>query len=118
MRQEGTRVLLIYNGRLVCSLPWQAAEQLGGALTAQARRAEEEALAPRIVADQALLTRLGVPFGLTRRRDLLREAANEAAWNSRLRRYVPPGRARGIETQEIFGTPMIRRHSPMEDDDG
>ena len=43
VRCEGDRVLLIYNGTLVCSLPYQAAEQLSRAILAKAKQAEEQA---------------------------------------------------------------------------
>lgn len=112
VRCEGDRVLLIYNGTLVCSLPYQAAEQLSRAILAKAKQAEEQAHALDIVSDQAILTRLGIPFGLSNRRDILKEAANEAAWNSKLRRYIPPARAGGIASQAIFGTPAVIRHDP------
>src|SRR5687768_10803239 len=92
VRQEGTRVLLLKDGRCVLDLPWQAALELAQALQAQGKRAEEIACAPAIIHDQAILTRLGFRFGLTSHPALLREAGKEAAWNSRLRRYIPPRR--------------------------
>jgi len=110
VRQEGTRVLVLEGGRLVLELPWEAALTLARALQVQGKRAEEEAKALEIVADQAILTRLGAPIGLTSRPDLLREAAREAAWDSRLRRYIPPGRARGIGSGEVVGAPRVIRH--------
>jgi hypothetical protein len=100
-------VLFIVDGRIVFDAPYQAALQIAGAIHAKAKEAEEEANAHLIIADQALLTRLGVPFGLTNRKDMLRAAANEAAWNSNLRRYIPPSRAKGVASQEVFGTPTI-----------
>ena len=106
--REGTRVLVLHNGRKLFDLEYQAAELLAKALRVQAKRAEEDAKALDIIADQAILTRLGVPVGLTSRPDMLKEACREAAWNSDLRRYIPPSRARGIASQEVFGTPTIR----------
>lgn len=114
VRQEGDRVLLIYNGRLVASMPWQAAENLGKALRVQARRAEEIAERERIVMDQAIVTRLGVPIGFTSNPHLLKTAANEAAWNSDLRRYIRGNRAKGIASQEIFGRARVVQHAPKE----
>jgi hypothetical protein len=106
VRREGARVLVIEDGQAILDLPWQAADDLARALTVQARRAEEEARAEQIVGDQALLIRAGAPFGLTNRPDLLAEAAKEAAWNSRLRRYLP-----GVPSGEQWGTPTIAKHS-------
>lgn len=117
VRQEGDRVLLLHNGRLLFSLPWGAALELGRALHVQGKRAEEEAEAARIVYDQAILTRVGFPVGLSNRRDILTEAAREAAWNSKLRRYIPPARAMGIARQTVFGTPSVRALPPKESND-
>jgi hypothetical protein len=107
IRREGNRVLFIVDGRVVFDAPYQAALQIASVIHAKAKEAEEEANAHLIIADQALLTRLGIPFGLTNRKDMLRAAANEAAWNSNLRRYIPPSRAKGVASQEVFGTPTI-----------
>jgi hypothetical protein len=114
VRQEGDRVLFIYNGRLITSLPWQAAESLARAIRAQAKAAEEVSKADQIVFDQAILTRLGVPVGLTNNPRILKAAANEAAWNSNLRRYIRPSRAKGIDSQEIFGRATIIQRPPQE----
>lgn len=114
VRQEGERVLLLHNGALLFSLPWQAALDLARALHAQGKRAEEEANAVRIIYDQAILTRVGFPIGLSNRRDILAEAAKEAAWNHDLRRYIRGDRAIGIANQTVFGTPTITAHTPSE----
>ena len=114
VRQEGDRVLLLHNGTLLFSLPWQAALELGRALHVKGKLAEEEANAARIVYDQAILTRVGFPVGLSNRPDILAEAAKEAAWNSDLRRYIRGGRAMGIANQTVFGTPTISVSPPKE----
>lgn len=110
VRREGNRVLVIENGQAILDLPWDAALELARALHVQGKRAEEEVKALDIIADQAILTRLGVPVGLTSRADMLREACEEAAWNSDLRRYIPSGRAGGITSGAVFGAPTIIRH--------
>lgn len=115
VRQEGDRVLLLHNGRLLFSLPWQAALELGRAFTIQGKRAEEDANAIRIVYDQAILTRVGFPIGLSNRRDILDEAAKEAAWNRDLRRYIRGDRAVGIANQTRFGTPTITAIPPRKE---
>lgn len=112
IRQEGQRVVVISNGKAILDLPWDAAQALARALHIKAHAAEEEAKALDIIYDQAILTRLGVPFGLTNRPDLLKEAANEAAWNPDLRRYIKGKRAGGIESRAIFGTPSILQKEP------
>jgi hypothetical protein len=89
VRQEGTSVLIFVDGQLVLDIPWDGALELSKALHIQAKRAEELAKAPQIVADQAILMRAGWPFAaLSARRDIIEEAGKEAAWNSDLRRYM------------------------------
>lgn len=89
VRCEGTNVMLFVDGQLVLDIPWEHALELSKAIHIQAKRAEELAAAPQIVADQAILMRAGWPFAsLTSRPDILKEAGKEAAWNSDLRRYM------------------------------
>lgn len=107
IRQEGDRVHLLYNGRLICTLPHDAALAVARAIHAQAKKAEEWSHAEAIVFDQAILTRLGVPLGLTSHPTLQKEAMKEAAWNSDLRRWIRGKRAGGIESQAVFGTPTV-----------
>lgn len=108
--REGTRVALIVNGREVLAGEYDQFLELARALYTQAKLAEEHAKAEAIIYDQAILTRLGVPFGLSSNPDILREAAKEAAWNTSLRRYIEPQRAGGIASQAVFGTPTIKKH--------
>ena len=79
VRQEGTNVVVIREGRAVFDMPWDAALQLARAIFSQAKRAEELASAERIAEDQAVLLRLGVPVGLSSRRDIQEEAQKRAA---------------------------------------
>ncbi len=115
VRQEGTHVLVIREGRAIFDMPWDAALELAAAIQAQAKRAEELAHADAIAGDQAILLRLGVPLGLSDRRDIQQEAQQRAAWDSELRRAIPLGRAKGvggIRSAAVFGTPRIIRHRP------
>ena len=105
---EGTDVVFEVDGRLIFKTSWREALAIADAIRTQAKRAEELAHAPGIVADQALLIRKGLPFGLTRRVDLLREAVKEAGWNRTLRRALPGG----IRSTSVVGTPAVRRHAP------
>lgn len=106
IRQEGTRVHLIIDGRLVADLPWNAALEVAQAIRAQAGRAEEIAKREQVIFDHALLLRAGSPFGLALDPYLRREAAKVAQWDSTLRRALPGG----IRSRETFGTPAIVRH--------
>jgi len=102
VRVQGERVLLLHDGRLVADLPWKAAQALAKALAFQANRAEEWAKAERVALDQAILMRTGAPFGLTDDWAILGEARKLAAWDSRLRRYIP-----SIRSREAFGRPAV-----------
>lgn len=106
IRQEQARVLLIVDGKTILDMPWDATLEIAGYLYLQAKKAEEFAQATRIINDQAILTRAGFPIGLSNNPHILKEAAKEAAWNSRLRRYIPPG----VRSGEIVGTPTIINH--------
>ena len=121
VRQEATQVVVIRNGVTVFDMPWDAALQLARAIFSQAKRAEELASAERLADDQAVLLRLGVPIGLTSRRDIQEAAQQRAAWDSTLRRYIPLKRAKGVggvRSGESFGTPRIIRHKPGDRQDG
>jgi hypothetical protein len=108
VRREGDKVLLLSGGLLIAEMPWQAADDLARALTAKARQAEEHVKAERIAFDSAILMRAGVPFSLSNRRDILKEAMKEAAWSTKLRRYMPGG----VKSREVFGIPSIINHPP------
>lgn len=111
IKQEGDRVIFLCNGRLVFSMPHDAAEVIGRAILSQAKRAEEYARAETIALDSAIMLRAGAPFILSDRRDILTEAQKLAAWDSQLRRYMPD---RGIKSQEVFGCPVVINHPPKE----
>lgn len=117
VRQEATNVVVIREGRAIFDMPWDAALELAQAIYVQAKRAEELAKAEAIAGDQAILLRLGVPLGLSNRRDIQAEAQQRAAWDSTLRRAIPLRRAKGVggvRSKEVFGTPRIIRHEPGE----
>jgi hypothetical protein len=108
VQQDGNQVLLVKDGTLLVRLPWEAAQVLAKAIQIQAGKAEEIARAEQIIFDDAILLRAGAPVGLSSNPIILDQAAKEAAWNSKLRRYMPGG----IKSKEKFGTPRIIRHRP------
>lgn len=110
IRQEGSRVLVIKGGRAVLDLPYQAALDLAKALHGKARQADEWANAQAVIADQAIVTRLGLRFGLTSNPMLLKEAVHAAAWSRDLRRYIPSSKALGIASQTVIGAPSLISH--------
>jgi len=110
VRQEGTRVLVIEDGRTILDMPWDGALALARAIHVKGKAAEELAKAAEIIFDQAILQRLGVPLGLTSNPDMQKVACVEAAWNSDLRRWIRSGRAGGIASQAVFGVPRVIKH--------
>lgn len=108
VRTEGTEVLLIHNGRLVFRCPWQKADELAKMLTAKARQAEEQARAPEIAWDSAILLRSGAPLGFSSDPKIQGEALKSALYSRDLRRYLPGG----IRSKAIFGQPTMVAHPP------
>ena len=109
IRKEGTQVHIILEGRLLMQLSWQSALELAKELGHVAHLAEEEAKAEQIIQDQAILHRAGVPVGLVTRKDMALLAAKEAAWNSRLRRFIRP---RQDVPQGIVYAPRVTQSKP------
>lgn len=103
VRQEGEKVLLVLDG-IGTELPWEKALELGRALIQQGHRAEEIVKHEQVIEDQALLTRIGAPFGLAVDPRVAREAAREAVNNTKLRRYLPGG----VKSKEFVGAPAVR----------
>ena len=107
--QNGSRVLLLSNGRLVADLPVKAARELSKALRSVSALAEEWEVAERLIDDQALMIRTGAPVGLTDNMAINKAALTEAQWG-KYRRYIPnPG---GIKSQAVFGRSRIIQSDP------
>ena len=115
VRLEGARVVIVQNGRKILDVPCgEVADTLAQAIWAQSRKGEELQQAERIVFDNAILLRKGIPIGLSNHPKILEETRKEAAWNSDLRRYLPGG----VKSEEQFGTPAIKRHAPAAKKEG
>ncbi len=109
VRQEGTKVLMVIDGR-ASEMPPEAARLLARALIEKAAAAEELARVDSVILDSALLLRIGVPIGLTKHPKILEEARKEAVTNRDLRRYAPGG----VRSSEQFGAPRITQTPPPE----
>jgi hypothetical protein len=105
VRQNGMEVLLLHNGRRVASVPWQHALQLAKAIQATARRAEEIEKHDQVAFDHAIMRRVGAPFGLALNCHVRTLGDQMAAWNSKLRRYLPGG----VRSQERLGVPTVTK---------
>lgn len=100
IRQEGNEVTILFNGKFLSRMPWDKALAFSTAVRIQALRAEEVDKAQLIVADQALLTRHGIPIGLSNNPKINAEAFRES--------QHLPGPA-GICPTSVVGTPTILR---------
>ncbi len=112
VKQDGDNVIIESQSGMIVVIPWDAALELSKAITTQAKRVEEWQKANGIIADQAILIRLGIPLGLTNNSAIQKEAFKEAQYNSDLRRYITGNRVKGIPSEERFGTPTLIQHSP------
>lgn len=79
VRTVDTKVVLLVDGRGV-EIPWEHAIAVGKALLTKASEARENAKAAILTADHALCLRAGLPFGVTNRPDIQREAWKEAQY--------------------------------------
>lgn len=87
------------------------ARVLWTSLLAKARECEEQEKAPQIVKDNAVLDRLGMPFGLSNDPKIKAATRHEALNSSELRKAIP---LVGIKSAEVVGTPTIENKSKKE----
>lgn len=92
--------------------PWEAALEVAKAITIQARAIEADIKAGKIIMDQALLMRLGIPIGLTSNPALIKEAMNESVHDPKLRRHITGSRVKGIKSAEKLGIPTLIQGKP------
>jgi hypothetical protein len=110
IRVEGTKVVLVVDGKEYLELPWDAAMKVGRAMVSCAKEAEELAKALKIAHDQAFIIRAGLPFGLTNHPAIHKEAGKLAAHDRDLRKM--PG---GIKSTESVGKPRLIKMPPTEE---
>lgn len=91
-------------------IPWQQALEFARAIYVKAKEAEEFAKANRVIADNALLLRAGVPVGLSNNRKIIDETIKEAVHNRDLRRHLPGG----VKSQAVFGVPQVIAKPPVQ----
>lgn len=106
---EGDKVVLVINGRRVCDMPVAIAQQVSKLIYQKAMVADEYANANRIIMDQAIMQRAGMPIGLSSHPKIVEEARKEAQWNTQLRKSMP---LKGIEPRAVVGTPSLIKHRP------
>ncbi len=112
IHDNGRVILIVNNDPKGLAMPWQKADEVIAAMRQVTREAEEYCKANRIVADNALMQRAGLPVGLSNNPAIMRESIKEALYDRDLRRALPPKKAAGlgdIQTRGVVGTPMLRR---------
>lgn len=102
------RVVILMDGKFVCDMPWQKADECATALRATARKAEEYAKAPTLIQAAAALIRSGAPFALTGNYEIQQAAYTAAQWDPALRKLplaaVPS--PRDVGTPTVIQTPQ------------
>jgi hypothetical protein len=101
---DATHTLMVFQGRVVASIPWQACLEVGASFTVAARKGEELAKAPDIIAQDALLVRTGAPFALTDNPRIRDASYNDAQWDPHVRRAMP---LRAVPSPRQCGTPTL-----------
>lgn len=104
------RVLVESRGVVIGDFQPAIILELGNAMIGKARLAEEHAKAARVIADQALMMRLGGGVSLSGNPDINAEAWKEAENDPELRKNIPTPRS--IKSKEKFGYPIVRKDGP------
>ncbi len=105
IRSVKDKVIILLDGKLIATLPWEAAKQLSEAIKVQALLSEEYANADKVALDQAMMVRAGFPFGIANNPEIQRLSAHKAQYDDKARQ-VP---LRGVKGKGIVGTPGLIR---------
>lgn len=98
-------VFLLRDGAVVLVMPPEAAITVANAIRQKAHDIQEDLHAEQVIADQALLSRHGMPFGITHDKRKLDAAFKEAQWLPR------PGHDRVSKV----GTPTLEPQPPKQE---
>ena len=110
IRSAGDKVIILLNGKLIATLPWEAAKQLSEAIKIQASLSEEYANADKVALDQSMMVRAGFPFGIANLPGVKKLAKWKAQYDDKARR-VP---LKGVKGKGIVGTPGLIRGEPKD----
>lgn len=102
VKREGDRVMFVLDGKCYM-IPALQAREIAKLLNSAAARVEEIENATKIIADGALLARVGFPIGLSNDPKIKDEVRKEAAFNRELRRAIPGS----VKSREVFGVPSL-----------
>lgn len=109
---DGLQGSLIVNGREVFAAPPAVLRAVAARLHQAALALEELAGARsgKLITDEAILLRAGVPLSLTGHPAIRAEAEKEAVSNRDLRRYMPGG----VKSEEHVPPPAVHHVTPSE----
>lgn len=107
IRSSEQSIIVEARGNVFIELPNAVALEFCNLIIGQARLIEQDEKAADISFDQALLIRSGAlpGLGLTDNKDIQEMAAQEAAWNTTLRRALPGS----VKQQIQYGTPSVKK---------
>lgn len=98
-----SRTLILLNGEVVGSIPWQGCDEIAKSFVMAARTGEQYAKAAEIAQADALLIRTGAPFALSNDPKIREEAYKEAQWGN-ARKGMP---LLGVPSPKAVGTPSV-----------
>lgn len=109
LHRDGGFEVVTVGGTVFAVMPLAMAIEIGNAVIGKAREVETEESWEAVVFDQAILDRTNLlpNLGLVSDPWMQREAVKEAAWNTRLRRYLPGG----VRRQRKVSTPHVDREN-------
>jgi len=109
VKQHKGSIVLELDGKYICDMPWDVAQDLARAVISVSKLAEEHEDAPRIIKQDAMLIRSGAPLSLTNNKKI-REAAYQAAQWDRDLRQMP---IKGVPSPKEVGTPSLHKMGRM-----
>jgi hypothetical protein len=107
IQQYYDQVVLLLDGKFMCTMPWQVADEIASMVRSIARLAEEYAKANAIIAQDALLIRSGAPFSLTNNPKMREQSFNDAQWDPTARKSMPLA---GVPSAKEVGAPSLIKH--------
>lgn len=108
IRSIEDKVIILLNGKLIATLPWEAAKEFAAGIKHQAGLSEEYAKADQVSSDQAILIRSGLPVNIANLSDVQKEAWRKAQNDDNARR-VP---MKGIPSRGKVGAPGLIKGDP------
>lgn len=110
IRSVADKVIILLNGKLIATLPWEAAKEFAAGIKHQAGLSEEYAKAEQVSHDQALLIRSGLPVNIANLNDV-QQLAWWKAQNDDSARRVP---MKGMPSKGKVGAPGLIRGEPKD----